>query len=401
VCVIAKAEQENEAHLTSFSEDEEYDPGWLGTVLRWPLRIVAVLIILPTQIAWESLKALAWFFYKRIRRFARFALAHLAYLAHLARFAEVPMRALRALLRALQALTVATVHGALRLARPIARATDWLLNQLTSGTGRLAILLAGGIGLLLKAAIDSTRAIRTAGGRRLLQILRVLGQIAIIALALVLVPPLYLMRCCLRGYRRIRPLLHAAAHQLLKALAKTAALAIRGLRTTFRLLGYGLTQLFRLLRLLTHWTIGLCQVLAEAIAVGFRVGRKVGRGAVWLWTTVVWNPLSHLTAGLWSGAKWVGRGIRTIWLAWWRPAHRIWRRLTAAPRRLLRRIASAVGTAAIAATVTAKEITTGIKTKLATTHHWYRQQISAPIAEAVRSARRDVRQALTRRRQDT
>ena len=396
--MIAKAGQDDEVPPTSFSDDEEYDPGWLGTVLRWPLRVVAVLIILPIQIAWESLKALAGFFYRRIRRLARFALARFAYLAHLARFAEVPMRVLRALIRALRALTIATIHGAVRVARPIARAAHWLLNQLTSGTGRLAILLAGGIGLLLKAAIDSTRAIRTASGRRLLQILRVVNQIAILALALVLVPPLYLMRCCLRSYRRIRPLLHAAAHQLLKALAKSSALAARGLRVTLRLLGYALTQLFRLLRLLTHWTIGLCQVLLEAIAAGFRVGRKVGRGVVWLWTTVLWNPLSRLAAGLWSGAKWVGRGIRTIWLAWWRPARRTWQRLTAAPRRALRRIASATATAV---KTTVKEVSTSIKAKLASTRHWYHQQISAPVAEAVRSARRDVRQALTRRRQDT
>src|SRR4051812_19143317 len=39
-------------------EDYDYDPGWLGTVLRWPIRIVAVVVIAPFQVAWESVKAL-------------------------------------------------------------------------------------------------------------------------------------------------------------------------------------------------------------------------------------------------------------------------------------------------------------------------------------------------------
>lgn len=39
------------------ADDLAYDPGWLGVVLRWPVRVVAIAVIMPVQVVVESVKA--------------------------------------------------------------------------------------------------------------------------------------------------------------------------------------------------------------------------------------------------------------------------------------------------------------------------------------------------------
>jgi len=53
------------------ADAEAYDPGWLGVVLRWPLRVVAVVVILPVQVVWESAKAAAKAVGKGLQRVGR------------------------------------------------------------------------------------------------------------------------------------------------------------------------------------------------------------------------------------------------------------------------------------------------------------------------------------------
>jgi hypothetical protein len=94
---------------------------------------------------------------------------------------------------------------------------------------------------------------------------------------------------------------------------------------------------------------------------------------VWVWTRAVWNPVRVVAGGLWSGARWAGRGVRTVWLTVWRPVRAVW---------------GAVATPILRATGSA----------MRRVRAWYRHEISEPVRAALRAARRDVRRALGGRR---
>jgi hypothetical protein len=132
------------------------------------------------------------------------------------------------------------------------------------------------------------------------------------------------------------------------------ALVARHLFTPVALAGRGI---WFVLRLFGGWLVGLGRVIGDAVAYGWRVGAKIGRGFVWLWRIVAWNPL-----------KWFGRGLRGGWLAVWHPLH-------------------AAAKAAVAPVRSA-----GRQLRL-----WYRNEISGPVRSAIGAARRDVRRAIGRR----
>lgn len=341
-------------------QEPEYDPGWLGTVLRWPIRIVAILVILPLQVTWESLKASARFTWKVLRPIARVAVPPVRFsgriagravrlvgrgLLKVARGARVPLRGLRSLFKA-------CVRGTARVLWPVFYHSVRLTVRALKGIARVVALAAGGVAVIGRALANGSKTIWAASGPTIVKLLRLLHQGVIFVLALCLVPPLWILRVLWRLYRRARPWL-----------ARVAAL-------------------------LRRWLIGLGHVVAEGVAVGVRVGRKVGRGAVWLWTVAVWKPLRHLAGGLWEGAKWTGRGFRRAWLAVWRRMARTWRRVT---RPALRFLATCAG---ITRAITGKAMA-NVKAIAGRARSWYRREVSQPVVAAVRSTRRDIRRALT------
>ncbi|MFD0631605.1 hypothetical protein ACFQ9X_08165 [Catenulispora yoronensis] len=135
-----------------------------------------------------------------------------------------------------------------------------------------------------------------------------------------------------------------------RAIGRVIVRGLYHLSRPFVLLARGL---WHLLKVLGHWIVGLFHVIVQAFEFAARVGARIGRGAVWLWTHSVWVPIRFAGKGFWDAAKWVGRGMRAV-------AQPVARRLRA------------------------------VRT-------WYRHEITEPVLGALRAARRDIRRALTGR----
>src|SRR6476620_6494400 len=56
---------------SDIEDDHDYDPGWLGVVLRWPVRVVAVVLVVPIQVAWQATKAAGLAAGRGLKRFGR------------------------------------------------------------------------------------------------------------------------------------------------------------------------------------------------------------------------------------------------------------------------------------------------------------------------------------------
>jgi len=133
----------------------------------------------------------------------------------------------------------------------------------------------------------------------------------------------------------------------LKPIGRVIGRGLYYLAQPFVLLGRGL---WYVLKLLGRWIAGLFRVVVQAFVFAAEVGRKVGRGVVWLWQRTLWIPIRFVALGLWDAAKAVGRGLRTV--------------------------------------------LSPVARGLAATRNWYRREISQPVRGALRAARRDIRRAL-------
>lgn len=319
--------------------------GWLGRLLRWPVRVVVVAVIVPAQVGGEVLSALLRFTRRQLRRVGR-AGRYLAGPARLVRRATV--------------VAVRFVGGGLW------RGFCWAVRGFAAfvmGAGRAIGLAGRGISALRRALVESLRAMWGTSGPTVLKLLKVVHEALIFALALCFVPPIFVGRLVWRLTRRVRPYLARGAWRLLVMLGKGTVLVCRAVVDVLRVLRRSMT--------------GLGRIAAQALATGFRVGRKIGLWLVRLWTVVIWTPLRLLGRGLWDGFGWIGRGVRPVWAAGRRMTEPVWR----------------------AAREALKAVTNWTRRLTRAPSAWYRREISGPIGAAVRSARRDVRRALfTRRR---
>ncbi|MFL6111925.1 MAG: hypothetical protein ACJ786_11315 [Catenulispora sp.] len=260
-------------------EDDDYDPGWLGTVLRWPIRIVAVVVITPFQVAWESVKALGRFAGRGLAKAGR----GIGWVA--TRFVGPPVRfvgrgagwvlvligrgveafyhaVLKPVGHGIAATFRAIGFGISALGRGIGSASAWLYDAVLTPIGRGLRAVAGSI--------------RDGFGWVGRQVYRwVLCPVGIASRAV--------GRGVVRGlYYLVQP---------------------------FVLLGRGL---WHVLKVLGRWIVGLFRVLVQAFDFAARVGASVGRGVVWVWRRSVWLPIRFLASGFWDAAKWVGRGLRAV-----------------------------------------------------------------------------------------
>jgi hypothetical protein len=316
-------------------DDDEYEPGWLGTVLRWPIRIVAVIVIAPFQVAWESVKATGRVAWRGLRRVGR----------GLRRAASALGRPFRAVGRALAAAGRALGWAATRV-------LWWPLRWVGRGTGRVLELvyryILTPIGHGIAAVVGAIGAGAEAVGRGIsfivtrvyFSVLTPLGH-GLVAVA-----------------RRVRDGFGWVGRQLYRWILRPVGLAARAVgRFTVRVLYY-LSRpfvllgraLWHLLKVLGRWIVGLFHVLVQGFEFAARVGAAVGRGVVWAWSHSVWVPIRFAGRGLWDGAKWVGRGVRAV-------AEPVARRLRAV-------------------------------------RAWYRHEVTEPVKAALAAARRDIRRAL-------
>ncbi|OLE26341.1 MAG: hypothetical protein AUG49_08400 [Catenulispora sp. 13_1_20CM_3_70_7] len=316
-------------------EDYDYDPGWLGTVLRWPIRVVAVVVIAPFQVAWESVKALG--------RFAGRGLAKIG--RGIGKAARVLGRPFRAVGRAIGWVATRFLWWPVRFA---GRGAGWVLVLIGRGVEAFYDVVLTPIGHGIAAML---RAIGSGIGA----LGRGIGSAAAWFSDTVLAP-IGRGIGALAGYVRdgfgwvgwqvyrwvLFPLGVAS-----RAVGRVVIRGLYYLAQPFVLLGRGL---WHVLKVLGRWIVGLFRVLVQAFDFAARVGANVGRGVVWLWKRSVWIPIRFVASGFRDAAKWVGRGLRAV-------AQPIARRVTAV--RL-----------------------------------WYRHEISEPVKSALRAARRDVRRAL-------
>lgn len=325
---------------------EELDSvGWLGRLLRWPVRVVVVAVIVPVQVGGEVLNALLRFTWRQFRRVGRAG-----------RFLAGPARLVgRATVDAVRSVGGGLWRGFCFSVRGFA--------AFVMGAGRAIGLAGQGLGALRRALVVRSRAVWGASGPTVLRLLKVVHEALIFALALCFVPPIFVGRLVWRLTRRVRPYLARGAWWLLVMLGKGTGLVCRAI--------------VDVLQVLKRPMAGLGRIAAQALATGFRLGRKIGLRLVRLWTVVVWTPLRLAGRGLWGGARWVGRGVRSIWAAGRRMTEPVWR----------------------AAREALKAVTNWTRRLTRAPRAWYRREISGPIGAAVRSARRDVRRALTRHRQ--
>lgn len=277
-------------HGDGYDGEDEYEPGWLGTVLRWPIRIVAVIVIAPFQVAWESLKAsgrVAWRGLRRVGRGVRRAAAALG-------------RPFRAVGRAVGWVAVRVIW--------------WPLRWVGRGTGRVLELayryLLTPIGHGLAAVVGAIGAGAEAVGRGI-------SFVVTWVYFSVLTP---LGRGLAAVARRVRDGFGWIGRQIYRWILRPIGVAARAVgRFIVRVLYY-LSRpivllgraLWHLLKLLGRWIVGLFHVLVQGFEFAARVGAAVGRGVVWAWSHSVWVPIRFAGRGLWDGAKWVGRGVRAV-----------------------------------------------------------------------------------------
>ncbi|NUR28038.1 MAG: hypothetical protein HOV83_19715 [Catenulispora sp.] len=305
-------------------DEDDYDPGWLGTVLRWPIRIVAVIVIAPFQVAWESVKAVG----RGIRRAA-----------------SVLGRPFRAVGRAIE-------WAATRL-------LWWPLRWVGRGTGRVFAVIGRGLAACYRAVLTpighGIAAVFQAIGAGVSAVGRGVSFVVTWVYFRVLTPIGHGLAAV---GRRVRDGFGWVGRQVYRFVLRPIGVAARAvgrvlvqglyyLSRPFVLLGRGL---WYLLKLFGRWIVGLFHVVVQAFDFAARVGAKVGRGFVWLWTHSLWVPIRFAGKGFWDAAKWVGRGVRAV----------------------------------------ARPVARGVRA----VRTWYRHEVSEPVLGALRAARRDIRRAL-------
>lgn len=326
----AGAEEDDEE-----DEDYDYDPGWLGTVLRWPIRVVAVVVIAPFQVAWESVKALGRFAGRGLTKVGR----------GIDKVARMLGRPFRAVGRAVGWVATRFVWWPVRFA---GRGVGWVLILIGRGAEALYDFVLTPIGHGIAATFRAIGSGISALGRGI-------GAAATWFYDAVVTP---IGRGLGAVARRVRDGFGWAGRQVYRwvlspvgtvsrAVGRVLLRGLYYLAQPFVLLGRGL---WHVLEVLGRWIVGLFRVLVQAFDFAARVGASVGRGVVWVWNRSVWLPIRFLAQGFRDAAKWVGRGLR------------------AAARPIARRAAAV--------------------------RVWYRQEISEPVKAALRAARRDVRRAL-------
>lgn len=324
IAVRGSAEVAAESEEDFEDESEEYDPGWLGTVLRWPVRIVAVVLIAPFQVAWESLKAVG----------------------------RVAGRGLRKV-GSLLGRPFRVVGRAIKWAAT--RVLWWPLRWVGRGTGKVFVVVGRGFAVFYRAVLTPIGHGIAAGFRLVGAGIRGVGRGLAWFYASALKP---IGRGLAAVGRRVRDGFGWVGRQVYRWVLHPVGV---GARAVGRVVGRGLYYLaqpivllgrgvWHVLKLLGHWIVGLLHVLGEAFDFAARVGGKVGRGVVWLWTHSLWVPIRFVGKGFWDAAKWVGRGLRAV-------ARPVVRSLRA------------------------------VRT-------WYRHEITEPVKAALRAARRDIRRAL-------
>ncbi|NUP52159.1 MAG: hypothetical protein HOW97_33275 [Catenulispora sp.] len=320
-------------------EDDDYEPGWLGTVLRWPIRIVAVIVIAPFQVAWESVKAIGRVGWRGLSRVGR----------GIRRAASVLGRPFRAVGRA--------------IGWAATRFLWWPLRWIGRGTGEVLALIGRGAEavyrLILTPIGHGIAATARAVGAGINAVGRGISFVITWLYFTVLAPIGHGIAAIARGVRDglgwvgrqiYRWILHPIGVAA-RAVGRVLVRVLYYLAQPFVLLGRGL---WYLLKVFWRWIVGLFHVIGQAFGFAARVGAAVGRGVVWLWTHSVWVPIRFAGRGFWEAAKWVGRGLRTA----------------------------------------AQPVVRGLRA----VRTWYRHEITEPVRAALRAARRDIRRALFGRR---